>query len=457
MIQKSNIRVLFCFFLSVFLLINVHHVKALTKPVKSNNNFVQNANEASVKQSPDNQNQSIQIFQEEEEDKDFKEKLKEQRKLELENSLIRSRLEKELLGIRAEMERLRVEREAAMLKWEIEQEKKNKDYEQQIRLLNQQRDVMMAEVGLSQAKLAKAMEHFSITYTEMQNKMMILRTSVDQIRTEIDQKKTQKERANFADNEIVYLDEPLRADGKLVLSDRVVPLNGIISKWKANYIIDKIAYFNNKDNKKPIFIVITYSPGGSTMAGLNILQAMESSKAPVYVVVTSFAASMAALLTSLAQKSYIYPNALLLHHQPSISLRQNLNVREIKERMDELHELWGRLGGRLAKKMGISLEKLDKQLYEKSAIGDWQEYGDNAKKIKWVDHVIQGVENSALCEIPEPGNYTFSKYLENYFQVDVDIDKKNAALINECSLPALAPPDFYYLYNPNGNYKVNAN
>ncbi|OJW67415.1 MAG: hypothetical protein BGO68_00115 [Candidatus Amoebophilus sp. 36-38] len=388
----------------------------------------------------------------EDEDKEFKDKLKEQRKLELENALIRTRLERELAELRAEIERIRVQREAAAVKWELEQAKITKEFEQQVFILNRQRDKIMAEVSLSQAKLSQTMDRFNTTYTELQNHMMLLRAGIDQIRTEIDQKKVKKERAAYADGECNYLDEPLLPDGTLVLSDRTVTLNGVVTEWKANYITDRIRYFNNKDKKKPIFIVIDSSPGGSVLAGFNILQAMQNSQAPVYVVVKSFAASMAALITTLAKKSYVYPNALILHHQPWTFGVGNL--RELKEDLERLQEIWKRLGGQVAKKMGISLDKFDKQLYEKASRGDWLEFADNAKKTKWVDHIITTIDDTAIREIPDRANYTWQKHMEEYWDMKVDANNVNASTIY---LPSLGPKDFYYLYNPDNTYQLRTN
>jgi len=390
------------------------------------------------------------VQQEEEEDKEFKDKLKEQRKLELENALIRTRLERELAELRAEIERTRVQREAAAAKWELEQEKANKEFEQQIFILNKQREKIMAEVALSQAKLSQTMDRFNTTYTELQNHMMLLRASIDQVRTEIDQKKIKKERAAYADGECNYLDEPLLSDGTLVLSDRTVTLNGVVTAWKAGYIADRIKYFNNKDKKKPIFIVIDNSPGGSGMAGFNILQAMQNSQAPVYVVVKSFAASMAALIATLAKKSYAYPNALILHHQPWTFTVGNL--RELKEEIEHMQELWKRLGGQVAKKMGITLDKFDKQLYEKASRGDWMEFADDAKKIKWFDHIITNIDDSAIREMPDRANYTWQKYMEDYY--DMKVDPNNVDATSVIYLPPLGPKDFYYLYNPSNAYQL---
>ena len=53
-----------------------------------------------------------------------------------------------------------------------------------------------------------------------------------------------------------------------------------------------------------------------------------SSDAPVHVVVKSFAASMAAAITTLAKESYAYPNAVILHHQISSTVFGQLNLTE---------------------------------------------------------------------------------------------------------------------------------
>ena len=215
-----------------------------------------------------------------------------------------------------------------------------------------------------------------------------------------------------------------------------------ILPWTASRVVDQIQYFNNKNSTHPIFIVIDQSPGGSVLAGWDILQAMERSKAPVYVVVKRYAASMAALITTLANKSYIYPNAIILHHQPYCW--GGGNVREQKESYEFIEKMWQRLGGTLAKKMGISLKELDKRLYEKSIYGDWVEYGDNAKQIKWVDFVISGVEDSARSILPDEADYTFEKFIKKYYGCNMQQGGDLPAEAREYY--ALNPHDFDYSY-----------
>ena len=45
--------------------------------------------------------------------------------------------------------------------------------------------------------------------------------------------------------------------------------------------------------------------------------------------------------------------------------------------------------------MGISLEEFYKQMYKNSVNGDWQEFGDKALKLKWVDHIVQEIREES--------------------------------------------------------------
>lgn len=188
------------------------------------------------------------------------------------------------------------------------------------------------------------------------------------------------------------------ATGKLVIGNRKIPLNGpIMSPASAEYIEERIQFFNNKNSQKPIYIVIDDSPGGSVAAGFRILQAMKSSKAPVYVVVKTFAASMAACITTLAEKSFLLPNAQILHHQLSAGTIGNRT--EIKEFDREMDQWWLRLAEPIARKMGISLDDFVKRMYSASSTGDWTEFAHKAVELKWADHVLSSFEDSDVLEM----------------------------------------------------------
>lgn len=380
----------------------------------------------------------------------IREKEQEKQNIELDNALTRARLEKELAELQADIARMMLEREVIALKWEIAQEEKEKAHKAEMLILNQQKEKLEAEVNIAQYKLDKEEQKLRAITTKLDHQVKLLLAEADQMNAQKARYEATRQNTNYTDTAPIYLKEPLQKGRSLVISDRRIELNGLITPWKANYVTDRIQYFNNKDASNPIFIVIESSPGGSVRAGACILKAMENSQAPVYVVVKGFAASMAALITTLADKSYAYPNAVILHHQPWTFTWGN--VREIKEQQVFLQEWWNRLGGRVAKKMGISLKEFDKLLYEKSAKGDWEEFADRAQKLKWVDHTVNGIKESSIRELPNPENYTWESYLKK----DWGNSHEAACAIENGAvyLPHLDAKDFYYLYNPDNLYQM---
>jgi len=233
----------------------------------------------------------------------------------------------------------------------------------------------------------------------------------------------------------------------LTISDRRIALNGPIGMDTAANIQERIDYFNNQSSEFPIFIVIDSSPGGSVMAGYKILKAMAGSPAPVYVVVKSFAASMAAGITSLAKKSFAYPNAIILHHQ---ILRGSFgNLTQQKEGVKELEEWWARLASPIAAKMGVSLEEFIKKMYQNSSSGDWKEFGDGARKLKWVDQIVETIREESLVKNPDADSKVAKNQREEYLLGPPEADG-----IRHIILPRLDPVDCYYLYNPDGYYRI---
>lgn len=251
-----------------------------------------------------------------------------------------------------------------------------------------------------------------------------------------------------------YPKEPLQGK-KLVLSDRTIALNGVITSKTADSIADRIAYFNNRDAEAPIFIVIDDSPGGSVMAGYKILKAMHGSKAPVYVVVKSFAASMAACITTQAKKSFAYPNALIMHHQLSVGVMGNLT--QHRENVKDLEEWWRRLADPVAQKMGITRDEFIKRMYEKTSTGDWSEFADNAQKLKWVDIIVEEIEETALLRhpdtVPTPAPTAPTRLMSGQplTQAVEALDERGKPVV---FLPRLNPMDAYWLYNPDSYYRV---
>ncbi|HYF36606.1 MAG TPA: ATP-dependent Clp protease proteolytic subunit, partial [Prosthecobacter sp.] len=254
-----------------------------------------------------------------------------------------------------------------------------------------------------------------------------------------------------------YLKDPLQGK-KLVLSDRCIPLNGVVTAKTADNIVERINYFNNRDAEAPIFIVIDDCPGGSVMAGYKILKAMHGSQAPVYTVVKSFAASLAACLTTLAERSFAYPNAIILHHQLSSVGMGNLTQQ--REGLRELEEWWKRLADPIAAKMGISREEFIAAMYKKSSTGDWNEFADEAQKLKWVDVIVEEIEETALLRHPDTQQQVVAAPAirsEGGVNARVGPDVINSTDERGkpiALLPRVNPLDAYWLYNPDAFFRM---
>ncbi|WP_193213934.1 ClpP family protease [Luteolibacter marinus] len=364
----------------------------------------------------------------------------EQAKLAQENALAAERLKAETSAMQAEITKLKMEKELlgerlalAAVKRQAAQADDDAKAEAERAQLNRDAALAKARAEFLTNELKAVQSESGIEIAKLQNQISEM---------EMDSK-----RRAYADAKPVYLENPLKEDGTLVISDRRIPLNGPISMSTADHITDRIDFYNNADRKMPIFIVIDQSPGGSVMAGYRILKAMESSDAPVHVVVKSFAASMAAGITTLAKESYAYPNAIILHHQISSTLFGQMNLTEQAEVVKESQRWWTRLATPVATKMGISTDEFIKRMYEHSSSGDWSEFGEDAQKLKWVNHIVQGIEETSLTKNPDlksPDAPPRTALAE-----EIDANGKPFAY-----LPRLTPKDVYFLYNPDGYYRV---
>jgi ATP-dependent Clp protease protease subunit len=370
-----------------------------------------------------------------------------------ENAIAKEKLTKELADRRMELERqtLRMEEMKGKVTREIEELRLSS--EKELAALKAASEKTTLENTLAKAKSELRM-------TEIRMEEAEARREISKLSVQIETKDKQLTAAQYAVSaKPVYLENPCQ-DNNLIISDRRIALNGPIVAKTADQIAERIDYYNNLDPKLPIFIVIDNSPGGSVMAGYKILRAMDGSKAPVYVVVKQFAASMAACITTLADKSFAYPNAQILHHQ--LSGMSFGNLTQQREGLKETEEWWRRLAGPIAQKMGLSPEDFIKTMYSKVSTGDWTEFGDNAQKLKWVDVVVNEIQETSVLKHPDlapppaavipriviptiPGQDTVIPLLTE------TLDEKGRPFM---MLPRPNPKDVYYLYNPDGYYRV---
>lgn len=370
--------------------------------------------------------------------------LKELEKLNQEKELREAKLELELAEMNAQIAKLKAEREIISEKQQIADLKKEAEDKLKQQEAEDLKVTLAREAAIAKSKASLASSQLSLEMTNI--------TKASELReAEIEALKADTKRQNFADAKPIYLDNPLKDDGTLVISDRRITFNGPVLNETANYITERIHFYNNKDKTKPIFIVIGDSPGGSVMAGYRILKAMEGSDAPVHVVVKSFAASMAATIATLAEESYAYPNAIILHHQISSSFFfTTMNLTQQKESYEESQKWWIRLAQPIADKMGITTDQLIKQMYEKNSDGNWVEFATEAKKLKWINHIVERVKETSQVINPDSVSKK-SGNKESTINSKESLDKQGRPCMY---LPRINPHDVYFLYNPDGYYQL---
>jgi ATP-dependent Clp protease protease subunit len=370
-------------------------------------------------------------------------KRKEQETLAIENKLEAERLTQATNTARAEVAQMKLERELLTEKLALETAKRQATLQRELAKMGEEKELIAQQGELSKARAEKLANDLKSLQTEAALEITRLQNDITRI-------ETSEKRNAYADFKPVYLKNPLKENGTVVISDRRIPLNGLISTTTADFVTSRIQYWNNKDRELPIFIVIDASPGGSVMAGYRILKSMESSDAPIHVVVKSFAASMAAAITTLAEESYAYPNAVLLHHQISSVIMGQLNLTQQREFHEESQRWWKRLGTPIADKMGITTDELIQKMYARSSSGDWSEFAEQAKELKWVNHIVNGIDETSVNKDPDSEAVSLPRpALPGALIEEVDANGKPFAW-----LPRLNPKDVYFIHNPDGYYRT---
>src|SRR5208282_4583198 len=383
----------------------------------------------------------------------------EKQRLELENGLAQQKLQAEGAALQAELDKLtrqadllakRATLKEAERKARLDEElAADREKLEKMKLTN---DLAAAEVADQSRELIQREQELKVRTADLQVQRSEFELQLARLNSDLDLRVKRDLWKNRVNRDIQYTKEPFK-DGVLTISDRRIALNGPIWGDTADYIAERIDYFNNQSHEFTIFLVIDSSPGGSVMAGYKILKAMDGSAAPVYVVVKSFAASMAANIVTQSKKSFAYPNAIVLHHQ--ILNGSFGNLTQQKENVKELEEWWKRLAAPVAAKMGISLDEFIKRMYENHSTGDWLEFGDNARKQKWVDEIVETVREESYDKNPDApsalGASPPPAHLDNQPALPESVDATGHRYV---LLPRLDPVDCYYLYNPDNYYRL---
>lgn len=368
----------------------------------------------------------------------------EKERLALENALRRERLESEMADLRTQLDRMQVQYELVNRQASLESARRRRELEDELAELKAEEERLKLANSIAAQKLEARLSELRVQDTELKIRRARLEMDVAQLQTDLSVREKREVLSDLAPAEQVYTLEPFK-DGVLQISDRRIEMNGVITPRIADLVVERIDYFNNQSTKYPIFLVIDSSPGGSVMAGSKIIKSMQGSQAPVYVVVKSYAASMAAIITASAEHSFAYPNAVLLHHQ--ISWLGMGNLTQQKEMLQQAEQWWRRLATPVAEKMGLTLDEFIARMYEQNSDGNWREFADKARELKWVGEIVETIWDTSMDKNPD----RFGPRPSMSLQLEEKVDNEGNPYV---VLPRLSPFDCYFVYNPDRYYRL---
>lgn len=143
--------------------------------------------------------------------------------------------------------------------------------------------------------------------------------------------------------------------------DRIISITGDIDNAAADAFVEQMLILNREDANAPIIVRIN-SGGGSVTQGLMMYDVIQGSLAPVKLICTGEAYSMAAILLASGNPKhgrYILPDSKVMIHEPLIQGGVGGKTSSIKSISDSLLETRRKLNGILAKHTGHTIEEID--------------------------------------------------------------------------------------------------
>ncbi|MGL4943283.1 MAG: ClpP family protease [Thermoguttaceae bacterium] len=177
--------------------------------------------------------------------------------------------------------------------------------------------------------------------------------------------------------------------GDLLLENRIIFLQGVITNETANELVMKLLYLQSENRRKDIHFYIN-SPGGSVSATLAIYDTMQILSCPVATYCVGLAASGGAILLAGGSrgKRFALPHAKVMIHQPWGSVEGQVSDIEIQasEIIKDRTLLNNILSQHTGKPIEVIAKDIDRDFYLNAAAA--KEYGV-------VDDILQ---KSALDE-----------------------------------------------------------
>lgn len=165
-----------------------------------------------------------------------------------------------------------------------------------------------------------------------------------------------------------------------------------------------IKNLNVSSETSPIYLILT-SPGGSVIAGAEIINAITQSKAPIYTICRAFCASMASMIHQYGTKRYVTDRSLIMFHPASTGAEGKVN--EISNYINSTKNFVTKIEVEVSRRLGLSIAE-----YQTKVGDEWWIDSDEALQAKVVDNIISLDLNPELFD-SGAGQEEYKKNLGN--------------------------------------------
>lgn len=136
----------------------------------------------------------------------------------------------------------------------------------------------------------------------------------------------------------------------------------------------------DRESRKPIMIYLD-TPGGDVTAGMKLIDIIQASKTPVYIVNLGTCYSMGFLIYVVGHKRFASRNATFLMHDGSIEIGGSSSKTRDYIAFNDLVE-------ERTKSLVLAMTSISSELYDEKFRKEWYMFAQEAKELGIVDSII---------------------------------------------------------------------
>lgn len=221
----------------------------------------------------------------------------------------------------------------------------------------------------------------------------------------------------FSDKEVkAVVGEPTNNNLVTLTENNLVVLRGAINEDTASYFVKDIHDLVSNEKVDDIYVYLM-TPGGSVIAGYDIIQTLEAlSQSKKIHCIADTAYSMGFSILQACDSRHVLKGSSIMQHQMSFGFEGS--IENNKNRFKFIESIEDKMTEQQSEKLGLTKEE-----FKEKILSDWWMFSDNAVKENAADDVIH-----VLCD-KNLSNETYTREFEFVFFGKVKFEFSKCPLI----------------------------